>query len=191
MRTVRSDSAAVRRARWLRRRVRVRCGMPSLRERTVFATSRRPARAVTEVAGRPLRTSSAKSSAVRMLLPSTLRPPSTSAIDSVPIMASWLVRLGQLAVRCNAQQRTSGGPSAFLSAVRLLQVLAREIGAPGTRVGGDHLLVALDCQVAPGHEVVNFAGGKGGTLAQLRVGVLEFVYQFVRGGRIRIFSLTA
>jgi len=64
MRTVRSDSADV-----LSRRVSVRCGMPSFRERTPLPGCSHSAGAETEPGGRPARTSRARSSGLFIDLP--------------------------------------------------------------------------------------------------------------------------
>src|SRR5271157_1189124 len=79
-RTVRSDSAALNRECWLKRRVIVRCGMPSFLESAAFPRSSFSASAVTELAGSPSRTSSARSVRLLTARPKTFFPPSTSAI---------------------------------------------------------------------------------------------------------------
>src|ERR1039457_2570898 len=100
MRTVRSDSAAVSSDPWLSLRVSVRCGMPSFRDRTPLPRWSLSASAETEPAGRPVRTSCARSSGFLMALPSTFRPPRISAIASVSILALWLLMIRHLADVC-------------------------------------------------------------------------------------------
>src|SRR4030095_4535214 len=97
MRAVRSDSAGVRRDAPLRRRVRVRCAIPSLRDKTALRTCSRSASEVTEPTGSPFRTSWARSSGFLITFPRTLRPPKMSAIACVSISASCLLIIRHLA----------------------------------------------------------------------------------------------
>src|ERR1019366_4881240 len=86
-RTVRSDSAAVRRECRLRRRVKVRCGMPSFSESAAFFRSSFSPSTMREPEGRPLRISSASSAKLLIVRPRTFLPPRTSAITAEVILS--------------------------------------------------------------------------------------------------------
>src|SRR5271163_2660988 len=96
-RTVRSDSATVRRECRLRRRVKVRCGMPRVSESAAFLRSSFSPSTMREPDGRPLRIRSASSAKLLMERPRTFLPPRASAIPVDVILALWLFIVRQLA----------------------------------------------------------------------------------------------
>src|ERR1700722_7312069 len=89
MRTVRSDSAAVRREWRLKRRVNVRCGMPSFFERVAFFRSSFSPRTTSDPEGNPWRINAESSLKFLIERPRTFLPPRTSAIRAEVKLASW------------------------------------------------------------------------------------------------------